>query len=173
MPAYYVSKWYSIIFVLFIVIAMYIFLAIILAVVYENYRKFLLVSASLCHTGKCPAVDGCGLQWPVATRGWNDKCHCDQKRSPCHEHRQIEVQSTVKHRLINTRRIFHIIQSDDVVHRREVGASDLCCERAVIAQTVSLVAHEGFSFGAVHARFTQLRSNNVRAENQFAVRCPG
>jgi len=46
MPAYYVNKWYAVVFVLFIIICMYIFLAIVLAVVYENYRKYLLVSPS-------------------------------------------------------------------------------------------------------------------------------
>lgn len=43
MPAYYRNRWYSIVFIIFIVLCMYIFLSIVLAVVYNNFRKHLKV----------------------------------------------------------------------------------------------------------------------------------
>eukprot|EP00117_Sycon_ciliatum_P028166 scpid48024/ scgid22700/ Two pore calcium channel protein 1; Voltage-dependent calcium channel protein TPC1 len=41
MPAYNFSRWYALFFILFLLICMYIFVSIVLAVVYQNYRKHL------------------------------------------------------------------------------------------------------------------------------------
>ena len=73
MPAMYYNRWYVLIFVFFIIISMYIFLSIVLAVVYENYRKYL----------------------------------------------QEEVQSSVRHRHVNIRRLFSLL-----AHKRHVYLRD-------------------------------------------------
>ena len=44
MPAYDFNAWSSLFFVIFIVVCMYIFVSIFLAVVYKNYRKHMKVS---------------------------------------------------------------------------------------------------------------------------------
>ena len=46
MPAYDNNPWSSLFFVIFIIVCMYIFVSIFLAVVYKNYRKHLKVN---CH----------------------------------------------------------------------------------------------------------------------------
>ena len=43
MPAFSLNEWYSLIFVTFLLLSMYIFLSILLAVVYDRYRHFLKV----------------------------------------------------------------------------------------------------------------------------------
>ena len=43
MPAYDNNPWFSLFFVIFIIVSMYIFVSIFLAVVYKNYRKHLKV----------------------------------------------------------------------------------------------------------------------------------
>lgn len=48
MPAYDNNPWSSLFFVIFIVVCMYIFVSIFLAVVYKNYRKHLKVSVLRC-----------------------------------------------------------------------------------------------------------------------------
>ena len=48
MPAYDNNAWSSLFFVIFIVVCMYIFVSIFLAVVYKNYRKHMKVSVLRC-----------------------------------------------------------------------------------------------------------------------------
>lgn len=45
MPAYHKNKWFALYFVLFLVVNLYLFMNIILAVIYNNYRKHMKVSA--------------------------------------------------------------------------------------------------------------------------------
>ena len=44
MPAYSHNEWYAIVFIAFIGISMYVFLSILLAVIYDKYRKHLKVA---------------------------------------------------------------------------------------------------------------------------------
>ena len=53
MPAYDSNAWSSLFFVIFIVVCMYIFVSIFLAVVYKNYRKHMKVSVLATMHGKC------------------------------------------------------------------------------------------------------------------------
>lgn len=54
MPAYDSNPWSSLFFVIFIVVCMYIFVSIFLAVVYKNYRKHLKVYHDV--PGKSPLL---------------------------------------------------------------------------------------------------------------------
>ena len=53
MSAYDSNPWSSLFFVIFIIVCMYIFVSIFLAVVYKNYRKHMKVSV-LCYKHKRP-----------------------------------------------------------------------------------------------------------------------
>ena len=47
MPAYNASSFFAVFFVVFILINTYIFMSVFLAVVYNNYKKYLKVTSSL------------------------------------------------------------------------------------------------------------------------------
>lgn len=53
MPAYNASSWFAVFFIVFILINNYIFMSVFLAVVYNNYKKYLKVPAS------CPTMHLC------------------------------------------------------------------------------------------------------------------
>jgi len=44
MPAYDESKWFAIFFVVFLIICLYVFMSIVLAAIYNNYRQNLKVT---------------------------------------------------------------------------------------------------------------------------------
>lgn len=46
MPAYDFSWWYSLFFIIYVIINTYIFMSVFLAVVYNNYRKHLKVNSA-------------------------------------------------------------------------------------------------------------------------------
>jgi hypothetical protein len=56
MPAFSENKWYCLIFVVFLLLTMYIFLSILLAVVYDGYRGHLKVCSQVTHNAgeSCP-----------------------------------------------------------------------------------------------------------------------
>lgn len=47
MPAYNASSWFAVFFIVYILINTYIFMSVFLAVVYNNYKKYLKVAASV------------------------------------------------------------------------------------------------------------------------------
>lgn len=54
MPAYAQNEWYCLIFVVFLLLTMYIFLSILLAVVYDGYRGHLKVRREACGVRVAP-----------------------------------------------------------------------------------------------------------------------
>lgn len=48
MPAYDASNWYSLFFIIFLVINLYIFMNVLLAVIFNSYKKHLKVTGTLC-----------------------------------------------------------------------------------------------------------------------------
>lgn len=50
MPAYNFDRGYALVFILFTIVALFIFLSIVLASVYDSYRRGLEVGPKLCHT---------------------------------------------------------------------------------------------------------------------------
>ena len=68
MSAYDNNPWSSLFFVIFIIVCMYIFVSIFLAVVYKNYRKHLKVKLSLCFSKYCLLCSYGGVLFPSLSR---------------------------------------------------------------------------------------------------------